>query len=46
MDRQQDIAEKATPEHYDEAVLKETAHAAAERGHAATDMYVVIHHQN
>ena len=38
MDRQQDIAEKATPEH-DEPILKETAHQAAERGHAATDMY-------
>jgi hypothetical protein len=46
MDRQQDIAEKATTEHDDPAVLKETAHAAAERGHAATDMYGFIDHQH
>ena len=38
MDRQQDIAEKATVEH-DEPIMKETAHAAAERGHVATDKY-------
>ena len=33
---QQDIAEKADI-HHDEPILKETAHIAAERGHAATD---------
>ena len=32
----QDIAEKAEVQH-DEPMLKETAHIAAERGHAATD---------
>ena len=37
MDRQHDIAEKAME--HDEPILKETAHQAAERGHAATDMY-------
>ena len=46
MDRQQDIAEKATVEHDDTAVLKETAHAAAERGHAATDRCAFINHQH
>lgn len=45
MDRHQDtaIAEKATTEH-DEPILKETAHEAAEKGHAATDMYVLVLH--
>lgn len=41
MDRPQDIAEKVDAQHDEPVMLKETAHAAAERGHAATDMYAL-----